>query len=136
MIGFLKVIPSELDTLRGWVSLQILPLAGFRGFSEEMIPFLRVEGVVSSLGIFFFYIANTLFWIGWISLAVGLFNTLPAVPLDGGHIFRELVASIVEKLVKNKNRQERISKGIVNLLAIIIFSSLFFMIVAPYVRYS
>ncbi len=41
--------------------------------------------------------ATVLFWVFWLNLMVGLFNVLPMLPLDGGHIFRDAVAGLVEK---------------------------------------
>lgn len=37
----------------------------------------------------FWGLIHLLFWSGWISICVGLFNALPIVPLDGGFIMQE-----------------------------------------------
>jgi membrane-associated protease RseP (regulator of RpoE activity) len=42
----------------------------------------------------FWQIIHILFWMGFINLAVGLFNALPMAPLDGGYIFREGIERI------------------------------------------
>ncbi|MGB0652680.1 MAG: site-2 protease family protein [Thermoplasmatota archaeon] len=50
---------------------------------------------------------NLVFWIFWINLMVGLTNILPMVPLDGGHIFRDAVGGIVQKLRPNMDPDRR-----------------------------
>ncbi len=39
-----------------------------------------------------------LFWIFWINLMLGLTNILPLLPLDGGHIFRDAVGGLLERV--------------------------------------
>ena len=38
---------------------------------------------------------------------VGIFNALPAIPLDGGYIFRDGISWIIEKLQPHKNEADR-----------------------------
>jgi membrane-associated protease RseP (regulator of RpoE activity) len=40
---------------------------------------------------------HLIFWTGWINLVVGTFNAIPMVPLDGGYIMREGIASFMKK---------------------------------------
>ncbi|MDM7935153.1 MAG: site-2 protease family protein, partial [Methanothrix sp.] len=82
-------------------------------------------------GVRFFWIANLLLWIGWINLYAGLFNCLPAVPLDGGHIFRDLVQASFERLV-DVQQAERMTRTVVAFLAWLVLTSLVITIMAPY----
>jgi len=36
----------------------------------------------------FWLVVQVLFWCGWFNLAVGTFNALPLIPLDGGYILK------------------------------------------------
>jgi Zn-dependent protease len=45
----------------------------------------------------FWLIIQILFWCGWFNLAVGTFNALPLVPLDGGYILKTGTDWILEK---------------------------------------
>jgi membrane-associated protease RseP (regulator of RpoE activity) len=46
----------------------------------------------------FWILANVLYWIFWISLMLGLTNALPAVPLDGGALFRDVADSLIRRV--------------------------------------
>ncbi len=105
---------------------------GFTPFSEPVSNFYRPTGGLASLGSGAFYLANLLLWVGWINLIVGLFNCLPAVPLDGGHVFRELVRKALRRLrVEGEERRERVSAAIVRGFALFIFLSLFVSFLGP-----
>jgi membrane-associated protease RseP (regulator of RpoE activity) len=45
----------------------------------------------------FWLVIQILFWCGWWNLAVGTFNALPLVPLDGGYIMKEGVDRILDR---------------------------------------
>lgn len=70
-------------------------------------------------------------WIGWINLYAGLFNCLPAVPLDGGHIFRDLVQSGFERIVRAEEA-ERLTRTTVAILTWLVLTSLLITIIAPF----
>ncbi len=103
----LKQIPSLLTVPAGWIILFGLPIygfagEGFRGFSGTFMQFYHPVGWAEPLGIGIFWIANTLLWIGWLNFYVGLFNCLPAVPLDGGHVFKDYTYSFVYRLTRSE----------------------------------
>jgi len=133
----LKAIPES--GVAGFTYLLSLPFMGIPGFTEKGFPgfsgwitgVFEPTGLAEPLGHRFFWIANLLLWIGWINLYAGLFNCLPAVPLDGGHIFRDLVQSGFERVV-NVQKAERLTRTVVALLAWLVLTSLLITVVAPF----
>jgi membrane-associated protease RseP (regulator of RpoE activity) len=132
VLSFLRAIPANLNTLQGWGSLIGL-FFFFGGFTGDIAHLYQTTGFATHLGITFFWVANILFWVGWINFYVGLFNCLPAVPLDGGHIFREIFQSLAEKLFQNTKDQERITSALVTTLGLVILSSFLILLIGPYV---
>jgi hypothetical protein len=54
------------------------------------------------------------------------------IPMDGGHVFREIVRRLLEPFVKDPEKAEKICGAIVNGFAITILAAILFMIAAPY----
>ena len=134
----LKQIPSLLTVPAGWLILFGLPIygfagEGFRGFSGTIIQFYQPVGWAEPLGIGIFWIANTLLWIGWLNFYVGLFNCLPAVPLDGGHVFKDYIYSFVYRLTRSDSVSEKVSNSITASFSMLILFSFIFMILGPFV---
>jgi membrane-associated protease RseP (regulator of RpoE activity) len=134
----LKQIPSLLTVPAGWIILFGLPIygfagEGFRGFSGTIMQFYHPVGWAEPLGVGIFWIANTLLWIGWLNFYVGLFNCLPAVPLDGGHVFKDSTYSFVYRLTRNDSISEKVSNSITASFSMLILFSFIFMIFGPYI---
>jgi len=138
----LRSIPSSFTTFspRYWLSapliLTILPFlpypTGFSTFNPLLTHLYEPIGAVSFMGDSIFFIANVLFWVGWVNLVVGMFNCLPMVPLDGGHIFREMLNPVLRIGIKDKKKKEKVSMAIVSTVAVIIFIAIVFTLVGPY----
>jgi membrane-associated protease RseP (regulator of RpoE activity) len=105
----------------------------FGGFTGNIAHLYQPIGWAAPLGNGFFWIANTLLWVGWLNFYVGLFNCLPAVPLDGGHIFSELFKSFTEKILRNTNDQQRVTSALVTTLGAVILASFLILLIGPYV---
>jgi len=133
----LKAIPS--NGLQGFTYMLSLPFTGIPGFTQKGFPgfsgwmttVFEPIGWAEPLGGKFFWIANLLLWVGWINLYAGLFNCLPAVPLDGGHIFRDLIQTGFERVVK-PNEAEKLTRTAVALLAWLVLTSLLITVIAPF----
>jgi membrane-associated protease RseP (regulator of RpoE activity) len=140
-LNMLKSIPSLLTGITGWIIIFGLPITGFAGegfpgFSGLLMNFYEPTGWVAVLGIGVFWILNSLLWIGWMNLYAGLFNCLPMVPLDGGHVFRDIMTSSLTRMFGDGEKVEKISNAIVILFAIMIFLSFVFVIIAPYAAHG
>ncbi len=134
----LKQIPSLLTGIAGWLILFGLPIygfagEGFRGFSGTIAQFYQPVGWAEPLGVGIFWIANTLLWIGWLNFYVGLFNCLPAVPLDGGHVFKDYTYSLVYRITGKEDVSARVSNSIAATFSMLILFSFIFMIIGPFI---
>lgn len=150
-LTFLKTLPSMLYTfdfsapkesaltiLSAWLIVMMMPFLsilgeGFGGFTGSMMQFFEPVGWAEPLGIGIFWIANLLYWVAWLNFYVGLFNCLPAIPLDGGHLFRTCFVKIAEKLKMNPQRATRLSFRISTYLTGFIFLSFLMMFIWPYI---
>lgn len=132
--SFLTISPRQW--LASWLWLTIMPIAplptGFGGFTPLLAQLFEPVGAVAELGSAVFWIADILFWIGWINFYVGLFNCLPAIPLDGGYVFREMLYPVVRLGIKEEQRKEKVVRGIAALFALFIFSAIVIMLAGPY----
>jgi membrane-associated protease RseP (regulator of RpoE activity) len=75
-------------------------------------------------------------WVGWMNFYVGLFNCLPAVPLDGGQVFRDVMASSLSRIIGNGEKVEKVTNAVVILFAVLILMSLVFVAFAPYAAHG
>ena len=136
-LQLLKALPGS--GMQGFNLMLSLPFSGIPGFTQKGFPgfsgwltsVFKPSGWAEPLGNKFFWIANLLLWIGWINLYAGLFNCLPAVPLDGGHIFRDLVQSGFERIAKPKDA-EKLTRTTVAILTWLVVTSLLITLIAPF----
>ncbi len=128
VLTWLRSIPSHLSSVQGWLAIISMPIS-FRGFGEETAVFFLPNGFWEDKGNTIFYILNILYWTGWINFYVGLFNCLPAIPLDGGRVFHETLSSLLSR--RFGERGEEISMMAGRLLAFIVFSSMAMSIIIP-----
>jgi len=122
--GFLRAIGvSLLLPLVGSVGLSGLEY-NFAGFVGSNMNFFTIQGPLEPLGAGVFLLANVLFWTGWINLNLGVFNCIPAFPLDGGHLLRMVAEGTVSRLPISDQQTAvkaiTISVGLTMLLALLL----------------
>ncbi len=87
-----EYVKSPQDFFRATMGYIALPFMGLMPFPSNLEHIYNVPFPG------FWMVVNSLYWIFWLNLMLGMTNLLPAVPLDGGYIFRDLVIYIGEKL--------------------------------------
>jgi membrane-associated protease RseP (regulator of RpoE activity) len=123
--------PFSHDFPNGFLNTYFLPFYGFiydyNPLASSYYGSFQITGPLSVLPFdVFWIIANILFWIFWLNLAVGLFNILPIYPLDGGILYYDALNSLVKKIKKDMSDEKR--ERIVKRIAII--TSLFILFIA------
>jgi len=120
--------------------LYALPILGYlAGYSPIAAPFTDSYEIAGPMGALpsgvFWGIVNALYWIFWLNLAVGLFNVLPMIPLDGGFLFNDAVGSEIKKLKRDisEENKERIVKNISLVVSLIILIAIIFPFFAKYI---
>lgn len=88
---------SNLSDIAVSVSTYVtLPLNRLSPVDSKLMGFYEVGGFWGFIpDTAFWLLANACYWIFWLNLMVGLSNALPAVPLDGGYIFKDWLDSLL-----------------------------------------
>ena len=85
-----------------------LPFYGIQPLSGSLTDVLIPGGIFAGMSPDLFWImANSLYWLFWINIMVGMTNALPAVPLDGGFLFRDWLDSLVGRIKKGTDEKQR-----------------------------
>jgi membrane-associated protease RseP (regulator of RpoE activity) len=84
----------------------------------------------------FWFIANTIFYIFWLNILLGLFNALPMIPLDGGFVFRDAMVVMLKKIMRGKDEEglEKIAKNISKLVSFTVLGFILISIFWPWIR--
>jgi membrane-associated protease RseP (regulator of RpoE activity) len=83
----------------GFAEWIILPLLQLQPVAGTTVTFYHATGALSALGTSDLWIAvNLMYWLAWMNLLLGLSNSLPLIPFDGGLLFRDLAASVTTRL--------------------------------------
>ncbi|MGI0151059.1 MAG: site-2 protease family protein, partial [Thermoplasmata archaeon] len=90
---------SSFGILPGLVLWVVLPLAQVEPASGFTIAYFHLVGPLAVLGTGGFWIlANLLYWLSWMNLLLGMSNSLPLIPLDGGLLFRDMAAGLLARV--------------------------------------
>ena len=82
----------------------------------------------------FWFTANMLYYLFWLNILLGVFNALPAVPLDGGYPYRDAWDTIIKKLKPHLDEKQRENavNGITVYTALFIFFTFVWILIIPY----
>ncbi len=130
--------PLESSRRLGWGgALFVYILLPFQGLSPMQPPiteFYEVTGFLGALPPDLFWItANAVYWLFWLSLMLGMTNALPAVPLDGGYLFRDWLDSAIKKLKAGMRAEdrERIARIVSYVVALFILALILWQLIGP-----
>ena len=103
---------ANADTIGEYISGTLvyiaLPFYGLQPLQSPLSDMFVPGGVFSWMPTDIFWIvANSIYWIFWINLMVGMTNALPAVPLDGGYLFKDWLDTIITKVKKGADQASR-----------------------------
>jgi len=84
-----------------------MPFSGLAPLPSSITGLYDVQGFWSFMpDDMFWVLVNCSYWIFWINLMVGMTNVLPAVPLDGGFLFRDGIEAIVRRFKKDVTEEK------------------------------
>jgi membrane-associated protease RseP (regulator of RpoE activity) len=127
--------PSEFGGVPGAILTYIsLPFSGRAPIQDPEVQFYRVSGPFAALpSSVFWLITNSLYWLFWLNVMLGATNALPAVPLDGGYIFKDGMDAFLSRIrrgIKAEDR-DRITRQVSYLFALLILALILWQMIGP-----
>ncbi|MEM4087676.1 MAG: site-2 protease family protein, partial [Conexivisphaerales archaeon] len=77
----------------------------------------------------FWPLINTVYWLFWINLLLGMTNLLPLLPFDGGYIFKDTVQAIAKRL--GVREDERTSTAVALAATALIVGLFVWLVIGP-----
>ena len=111
-----------------------LPFAGYSPLQAPITDFYVITGPWASVPAPVFYVlANILYWLFWINLMLGATNALPAVPLDGGYVFKDGIEALLLRVRGGlePSRREAIVRRVSHAFAFLILALILWQIIGP-----
>ncbi len=136
VVGVLRDPFYGASTPDGYISsgLQflVLPFAGLSPVPDGLAANLNVGGITGGSQLFWIG-ANSMYWLFWINLWVGLFNMLPAIPLDGGYLFKDNIKLLLNRTSRKRTEEsrEKVARGITNIFSFLILFLILWQIIGP-----
>ena len=130
-IGGADEFGSLPQSLIAYISLPFVGLQPMQGVAAE---FFVVSGPLAGLGEGAFWIlANVTYWLFWLNLMLGMTNALPAVPLDGGYIFRDGLHALIARVRSGMaaEAREKVVKNVSYVFALLILALILWQFIGP-----
>lgn len=112
----------------------LLPFQGLMPATAPLTSFYAVTGGWAFLPLpLFWLLANAVYWLFWINLMLGLTNALPAVPLDGGYLFRDWLSAGIARIRRGMGAEarERAVRNVSYFLALFILGLILWQLIGP-----
>lgn len=128
-----KSFGDYLNGAKFYISLPIIRLSPFPdAFTDVYQPTGMWASVPNSA---FWVLANCFYWLFWLNLMVGLTNALPAIPFDGGYIFKDFVDKTYCKIrpgMDDKRREKWVNR-IVYTVSIVFIAMIFWLFIVTFI---
>ncbi len=111
-----------------------LPFSGRAPVQDPVVQFYQVSGPLAAIPTpLFWLLANTMYWLFWLNAMLGATNALPAVPLDGGFVFKDGLTAIVARVRRGlkPEERERIARQVSYLFALLILALILWQLIGP-----
>jgi len=122
------------DFSKSWLRLIALPFLDLAPVRSPITDLYSPGGSMAWMpDTAFWLVANSLYWIFWINLMVGLTNVLPMIPLDGGYIFKDGFDYILTRVAKGapKEKIDSWAGSFVTMLSLFVFGLILWQLVGP-----
>ncbi len=116
------------------LSFIALPFSGRAPVQDPEVQFYQLGGPLAAIPApVFWLLANTLYWLFWLNAMLGATNALPAVPLDGGYIFKDGMTALVARIRHGLRPEERdrIVRQVTYLCALLILALVLWQLIGP-----
>src|SRR5205809_411893 len=127
--------PDRFNGVPGAVLSYIsLPFQGRAPIDDPAIRFYRIGGPFAALPApLFWVLVNTAYWLFWLNVMLGATNALPAVPLDGGYIFKDGIEALLSRVRKGipTAQRDRIVRGVSMSFAFLILGLVLWQFIGP-----
>jgi membrane-associated protease RseP (regulator of RpoE activity) len=121
------------SNVKSFINYAMLPFLELWGSSPLRKPYTDFLDTSIPSGLFW-PLASTLYWIFWINLMLGITNSLPALPLDGGYVVREVVDWVTLKTKLSEVSREKFVSVICYTLTFFVAFLFILQFVGPYLR--
>jgi len=129
---YIQKLAHPLSDMKSFFFYIALPFLGFSPFPKAFTSIFTTP-IPPSI---FWPLANAFYWLFWLNFAIGTFNVLPAIPLDGGYIFKDGIGFVTQRIRKkwDKEKVEEVSSTITTIFSVIVLLAIMSMLIVPRLR--
>jgi membrane-associated protease RseP (regulator of RpoE activity) len=122
-------VPTLYDPFKGnFLAYLALPFLGLSPLPDELADLYTPSTA-------FWVVYNVAYWLFWLNFAVGTFNALPAIPLDGGYIFKDGVSYLFSRFGKKEQQAaDATSRRITLAVSLIMLACILSILLVPRLR--